>query len=275
MFDPKTTDRDYFIIVVTHECTRRCPFCTDRYRGLREFISLENVGRALAEAKRLGVRDIFLTGGEPTCHERIVEIAQMVKDAGFNVVMTTNYDNPDAFASLDGIVDSFNISYYGQSELPDQSKCLSDLTLSTIIYEERFPDRESLDRFIDEYEGRFHLKFSTLQSSNEWCEARKAVHWLDELDDLGAEMIRVFEFYPAQVYRGHIIMRTDLDHVENDVRPCKMFPDGEISYSWTRRMDQKDGRDGASEGECEGGCDGGREGECEGKRKKGEDGSNE
>ena len=47
MYDIKTKDTDYMIIVTTHECGRRCPFCIDKYRGRREFISLEDVEKAL------------------------------------------------------------------------------------------------------------------------------------------------------------------------------------------------------------------------------------
>lgn len=33
-------------------------------------------------------------------------------------------------------------------------------------------------------------------------------------------------------------MRADLPHIENNVRPWKMFPNGEISDSWTRIEDK-------------------------------------
>jgi len=237
LFDIKTKDTDYFIIVTTHECGRNCPFCTDKYKGSKEYISMENVEKGLDYAKKLAVKDIFLTGGEPTNHLDIVEIANRAKARGFKVVLTTNYENPSIMKELDGIVDSFNVSYYNQIELPDQKDFKSDITLSTIIYEERFPTLEDLDRFIDKYETKYYLKFSTLNLANEWCKARQKVNYLDELKD--TKFIKVFEFYPAQIYRGHVIMRTDLPHIENDVRPWKIFPDGEISNSWTRTNKNK------------------------------------
>ena len=79
MYNINTKDSDYFIIVTTHECGRNCPFCTDKYRGRNEYISLENVEIALDYAEKLNVKDIFLTGGEPTKHPYIVEIAKRVK----------------------------------------------------------------------------------------------------------------------------------------------------------------------------------------------------
>lgn len=237
MFDINTKDTDYMIIVTTHECGRKCPFCIDKYRGRNEYISMENVEKGLDYAEKLKVRDIFLTGGEPTKHPNIVEIAQRAKNRGFKVVMTTNYENPDTMKKLDGIVDSFNVSYYNQTELPNQKDFKSDITLSTIIWKERFPTQKDLDEFIDKFEDKYYLKFSTLNSANEWCDTRKKVDYLDNLPN--TENVRVFEFYPAQIYRGHIIMRTDLPHIENDVRPWKIFPNGEISNSWTRAEDKE------------------------------------
>ena len=138
---------------------------------------------------------------------------------------------------LDGIVDSFNVSYYDQKELPNQEDYQSDITLSTIIWQDRFPTQKDLDDFIDKYESKYYLKFSTLNSANEWCEERKYVDYLNNLPNV--QNILVFEFYPAQIYRGHVIMRADLPYIENNVHPWKMFPDGEITDSWTRTDDIK------------------------------------
>lgn len=237
MYNINTKDTDYMIIVTTHECGRNCPFCIDKYRGRNEYITLDNVEKALDYAEELQVKDIFLTGGEPTKHPDIVEIAKRVKRRNFNLVMTTNYENPETMKALDGIVDSFNVSFYDQKELPNQKEFKSDITLSTIIWQSRFPTREDLDKFIDKYENEYYMKFSTLNSANGWCIERKIVDYLDDLPN--AKYIKVFEFYPAQLYRGHVIMRTDLPHIENDVRPWVMFPDGEITDSWTRKEDRE------------------------------------
>ena len=180
MYNINTKDSDYFIIVTTHECGRNCPFCIDKYRGRNEYISLNNVDLALDYAEKLKVKDIFLTGGEPTKH-------------------------PDIMKKLDGIVDSFNVSYYDQKELPKQEDYRSDITLSTIIWQDRFPTQKDLDDFIDKYESKYYLKFSTLNSANEWCEERKYVDYLNNLPNVQNSL--VFEFYPAQIYRGHVIMR--------------------------------------------------------------------
>ena len=59
MYNINTKDSDYFIIVTTHECGRNCPFCIDKYRGRDEYISLNNVEKALDFAERLKVITYF------------------------------------------------------------------------------------------------------------------------------------------------------------------------------------------------------------------------
>ena len=90
MYNIKTKDTDYFIIVTTHECGRKCPFCVDKYRGRNEYISLGDVERGLDYAETLNVKDIFLTGGEPTNHPNIVEIAKMAKNLMFHIMNKKN-----------------------------------------------------------------------------------------------------------------------------------------------------------------------------------------
>ena len=59
MYDIKTKDTDYMIIITTHECGRKCPFCIDKYRGRNEYISLNNVEKALDYAEKLAVKDMY------------------------------------------------------------------------------------------------------------------------------------------------------------------------------------------------------------------------
>ena len=47
MYKLETKDTDYMTIVLTHKCRRACPFCTDKYRGREEYITIENVEKAM------------------------------------------------------------------------------------------------------------------------------------------------------------------------------------------------------------------------------------
>ena len=115
-------------------------------------------------------------------HPRVVEIAKKIKKTGFQIVLTTNYSKPDVVKALDKYIDSFNISFYNQQELPNQKDFTADLTLSTLLYKGRIDSKEKLDNFISEYGGRYHLKFATLSVCNAWTESHQESNWLDKLD---------------------------------------------------------------------------------------------
>ena len=72
-------------------CNLRCGHCfiscapDNRAFGL---LSLEEVARRLEEGARLGVREYYVTGGEPFLHPRIVEILERALQHGPTTVLT-------------------------------------------------------------------------------------------------------------------------------------------------------------------------------------------
>ncbi|MEK7574154.1 MAG: radical SAM protein [Patescibacteria group bacterium] len=233
MFDGKIKTTEYASLVVTHECNKSCPFCIDRYRGRREYITIPIVESSLKIAKEAGIKDILIVGGEPTLHPNIVKIAKTVKRFGFRVILTTNYSNPDAIRRLDGIVDCFNISFYDQKDLPRQSSFISDMTIATLIYKSQLETKEKLDRFIDKYSGIAHLKFSTLSICNKFTKENQAVGYLDELK---ARKIVLFDEIEGLIYRDCIIKRYDRPINPAAYQSIKIHVDGEISHSWDRNF---------------------------------------
>lgn len=231
MFDIKTKTADYMNIILTHECNKKCAFCIDEYVGEKGFVSVEQVARSLDFAKSQNIRDILLIGGEPTLHPDIVEIATLTKSYGFNVIMTTNYTNPDVVKKLDGIVDSINISFYSQPKLPVQRDFISDLTYSVIIHRKQLNTKEKLDEFIDKHQDNAHLKFSTLTICNEWTRKMQIVPYLDELP---VENVKLFDEINGQLYRGHIIKRHDQVFNDSAEQSYKAHVNGLINKSWLR-----------------------------------------
>ncbi len=232
MFDIKTTTSDYMSIVLTHECNKRCVFCIDQYRGQDEYISLKSVESALTFAKGNGIKDILLVGGEPTLHPQVVSIAKMVKDAGFNVILTTNYTNPKVFKELDQYVDSFNISWYHQNNLPKQEDFTADITLSALIFRKQLDSKEKLDRFIDEHSD-LTLQFSMLFAHDEWTKSHQDVPFLN---DLPGERVVLFDEIEGIIYRGYVIKRYDRLLNESAKQSYKCHVDGTISTSWNRSL---------------------------------------
>jgi len=234
MFSVKQVAGSYINIVLTHECNKSCQFCIDKYRGDKGFISLDSVANAISFAEQQGLEDVLLTGGEPCMHPRLKEIAHLVRESKLRSVLTTNYTLPSILKSVDGVIDCFNISNYpsGLWRLPSQSDFSSDLTISTIIYSGQLGTRDSLDSFIDQFEHRAHLKFSTLTDCNDWTHIRRCVPYLDLLP--WSEWVVLFNEMIGQIYRGHIIKRCDMIINKKAAQSFKCHVDGKITRSWDR-----------------------------------------
>lgn len=230
MFDIRTSVRDYMSIATTHECNRQCPFCVDAYRGSCEYISGASVAGALLAAKESKIRDILLVGGEPTLHPQIVDIAKRCRAAGFRTILTTNYSHTEVVKALDGIVNSFNISWYGQAELPTPEEYRSDITLSALIFRGQLDTKEKLDAFIDKHAG-IQMKFSTLTPCNSFCVEHQKTGYLDELP---GGRVRLFNEIEGILYRGCVIKR--YDRVANDraEQSLKCHVDGTLARTWER-----------------------------------------
>ena len=230
MFDPDIRNHEYMQVVLTHDCNRRCQFCVDRLRGAGGQLTLAQLDTALKLARHNQVRDILFVGGEPTLHPKIVEMAQLVKRHGFQLIVTTNFDLRTVVERLMPWVDCWNFSYYGQKTIPYVDG--ADITLSALIYARGFlSTREKLDSFIDRYGGRYHLKFSTLALSNEYCmRFGDPGEWLDRLP--GTRRI-LFDFICGQVYRGYLIKRYDIAGPQlPTLDSWKCLADGTLSRHW-------------------------------------------
>ncbi len=74
---------------VTYRCNASCSFC-DIWEKPSPFVTLENAEKNLADLKRLGVKVIDFTGGEPLLHRQLDELLGMAKRMGFITTVTTN-----------------------------------------------------------------------------------------------------------------------------------------------------------------------------------------
>ena len=77
---------------MTMECNMDCLYCFRRSCPERFGRMDEKVfGRVLGELRRAGVRRIVFTGwGEPLTHPKALELLELAKEGGFNVVLNTN-----------------------------------------------------------------------------------------------------------------------------------------------------------------------------------------
>jgi MoaA/NifB/PqqE/SkfB family radical SAM enzyme len=74
-------------IKIGFACNNRCEFCVQgnkrEHHGPR---SIEQMRADLEEGRRLGATGIVLTGGEPTIHASVLEVARLAREIGYSVV---------------------------------------------------------------------------------------------------------------------------------------------------------------------------------------------
>ncbi|TAE76120.1 MAG: radical SAM protein [Bacteroidetes bacterium] len=95
---------------VTYRCNASCSFC-DIWEKPSPYITLENAEKNLTDLKKLGVKVIDFTGGEPLLHRQIVELLTLAKQKKFITTLTTNaLLYPKYAQKLKGLVDMLHFS---------------------------------------------------------------------------------------------------------------------------------------------------------------------
>ncbi len=74
---------------LTYRCNATCSFC-DIWEKPSPYITLENFRENLQDLKKLGVKVIDFTGGEPLLHRELDVLLAEAKKAGFITTVTTN-----------------------------------------------------------------------------------------------------------------------------------------------------------------------------------------
>ena len=95
---------------VTYRCNAKCGFC-DIWEQPSPMVELEDVAVNLRDLKRLGVKIVDFTGGEPLLHTRLHEMLEMAKEIGLATSVTTNgLLYPKRATELAGKVDLLHFS---------------------------------------------------------------------------------------------------------------------------------------------------------------------
>jgi MoaA/NifB/PqqE/SkfB family radical SAM enzyme len=95
---------------VTYRCNAKCSFC-DIWEKPSPYITLADVEANLRDLKRLGVKVIDFTGGEPLLHRQLPEFLALARQLGFITTVTTNgLLYPKNAAKLRGLVDMLHFS---------------------------------------------------------------------------------------------------------------------------------------------------------------------
>src|SRR5690606_21311320 len=95
---------------VTYRCNAKCGFC-DIWEQPSPMIAIEDARRNLHDLKRLGVRIVDFTGGEPLLHSDLAELLQLAKELGFITTVTSNgLLYPKRARELAGLIDMLHFS---------------------------------------------------------------------------------------------------------------------------------------------------------------------
>lgn len=109
---------------LTYRCNARCHFCDIWALEPKDEATIETIEVNLKDIRRLGVKYVDFTGGEPLLRKDAPEIFRMAKAMGFATSMTTNTIlYPQRAEEMQGIVDFLNFSLDGaDAETHDQSR---------------------------------------------------------------------------------------------------------------------------------------------------------
>jgi MoaA/NifB/PqqE/SkfB family radical SAM enzyme len=95
---------------VTYRCNATCSFC-DIWEKPSPYITLQQAEQNIQAMKRLGVKVIDFTGGEPLLHRQLPELLQIAKSHGMITTVTTNgLLYPKRAKQLQGLVDMLHFS---------------------------------------------------------------------------------------------------------------------------------------------------------------------
>lgn len=109
---------------LTYRCNARCHFCDIWALEPKQEATLETIRKNLQDLRRLGVKYVDFTGGEPLLKEDVGAIYQEAKRQGFTTSMTTNTIlYPKRAKEIQGLVDFLNFSLDGpDAATHDQSR---------------------------------------------------------------------------------------------------------------------------------------------------------
>lgn len=103
---------------LTYRCNAKCGFC-DIWEKPSPFVDVATAERNLQALKRLGVRVVDFTGGEPLLHRELPALLRLAKRLGFITTVTTNtLLYPKYGKQLSDLVDMLHFSL----DYPDEER---------------------------------------------------------------------------------------------------------------------------------------------------------
>lgn len=82
---------DSLVLEITKRCMNNCLYCSSSATSSsEEYLDLDTAARFAEEARRLGLKEIYLSGGEPLLHPNVVDFVNQLHLLGLRVSMFTS-----------------------------------------------------------------------------------------------------------------------------------------------------------------------------------------
>ena len=149
---------------VTYRCNASCNFC-DIWEKPSPYITLDDAKSNFKDLKKLGVKVIDFTGGEPLLHQALPELLALAKSYKFITTVTTNgLLYPKMAEKLKGKVDMLHFSLDSASkEIHDKGRGVAcfDFVMESIKIAQSLGERPDIiftvfDHNIDEIEAIYN-----------------------------------------------------------------------------------------------------------------------
>lgn len=141
---------------VTYRCNAACGFC-DIWEKPSPYITIEQATENFKALKRLGVKVIDFTGGEPLLHKALPQLLHLAKSMGFITTVTTNgLLYPKRAEELKGLIDMLHFSLDASSAaLHDEMRKVAcfDFVMESIQLAKKLGERP--DILFTVFEGNF------------------------------------------------------------------------------------------------------------------------
>ena len=146
---------------LTYRCNARCHFCDIWALEPKKEADFETIKKNLHDLKRLGVKYIDFTGGEPLLKAEAPQIYAEAKRLGFVTSMTTNTIlYPKRAREMQGLVDFLNFSLDGgDAETHNQSRgvAIFDTLVESVQLAKELGEYPVLNHTVTAQIGRAHV----------------------------------------------------------------------------------------------------------------------
>lgn len=225
---------DHADIVVTHSCNMNCQHCIDKYRGCSDqIVSLDAVKNFLQIVRKHSKSslEVLLLGGEPTVigSKNLIEIAKIVKEYGFEIVMSTNGKLRDVIIECIPYFNSIQVTTHSDKETDFWSDYGNSINIK--LAGDKNTTIKSLKHFMEYTEGRFFRRSVSMYFTpgfDELCTDKEVWRLLDSLEwkRNGSYM---YSFYDGVRFKKCIHGETNI--IDEPTVP-KLYPSGVYNKTW-------------------------------------------